>query len=305
MLVVLSGGTGTPKFLQGLKENIKPKEITVIANTAEDKWLPHGYFCPDIDAIIYTLADIIDEDKWYGIKGDTFNVHEKLLDLGYDEFLNIGDMDRATHILRGWLMKNGMSLSKTVDYLRTKYRVKAKIYPMSNDRVETVVVTPQGKMNLHQYLVKNKGKPKVEDIFLDGIEEANALKDAVKAIKKAKGIIIGPSNPISSILPIISLNEIKKVLIEKKEKCLAISPIIGKKPISGPAGRFMRTKGLEVSPHGVAEFYKDIIAHFVIHPSDSKKNIERLGIKCYQTNIIMKNLADKKALAKFVLNVLI
>jgi LPPG:FO 2-phospho-L-lactate transferase len=303
MIVVLSGGTGTPKLLQGLKEAVAQEELAVIVNTAEDEWLPHGYFSPDIDTVLYTLSDQINEETWYGVKGDSFTTHQVLLNLGYDELLKIGDRDRASHILRGWLMRRGMSLSKAVDFQRKAMGIRAKVYPMSDDKVRTVIVTSKGSMSLHEYLIRHSAL-NVKEVLFEGIEKAEALPDAILAIRRADGIIIGPSNPISSILPIVSLRGIREAIKEMRQRCIAVSPIIGEKPVSGPADRFMAAKGFEISFRGVAELYREFVSKFVIDSSDSAEPVKELGMKCYKTNILMKTMNDKKALAEFVLDML-
>ncbi len=185
MIAVLSGGTGTPKLLQGLKEVIqKEDQIAVIANTAEDRWLPHGYFSPDVDTVLYTFANLIDDKLWHGIKGDSFYTHEALLNIGYDEFLKIGDRDRAIHIARGELLKS-MKLCRAIDVQRQALGVNARVIPMSDDAIETIIKTPRGAMRFHEFWVKNKGKPRVLDVYYRGIEKAHACEKAVRAIEKA------------------------------------------------------------------------------------------------------------------------
>jgi len=297
MIVVLSGGTGTPKLLQGLKEVVEQKKLSVIVNTAEDCWLPHGYFSPDVDTVLYTLSDKINEKTWYGIRGDTFATHEALIALGCKEVLRIGDKDRATQIQRGELLRKGKKLSEAIEIQKKAFGIKAGVFPMSDDMVEARIVTEKKEMSFHEFWVENKGKPKVVDVFFRGIEKAIGCRKAVKAIKKAEGIIIGPSNPISSILPIISLGNIREAMQKKKEKCTAISPIISGKTISGPAEKFMRAKGLRISSQSVAKLYSGLISSFITDSAES--NIKE--IKCFKTNILMRNLEDKRNLAKVVL----
>jgi len=302
-VVLLSGGTGTPKLLQGFMQILDHKEITVIVNTAEDLWLPHGYFSPDVDTVIYTLAGIINEDTWYGIKGDSFNTHAQLLNLGFNEFLNIGDRDRATHIVRGKLLKEGKTLEEATREIASSYGVRAKVLPMSNNKIETVIVTSNGDLNLQEYLILNRTEPEVKNIYYRNIERSSACKSCIDAVKKADLVVIGPSNPISSIGPIISLPDLKNVLMGNREKIVAISPIIGLKPVSGPADKLMKALGLPPTPEGVAIYYRDIISKFVVHSTDETSGVEGLGIKAYRTNIIMKSSEDKRKLAEFVLSI--
>ncbi len=299
MITLLSGGTGTPKLLQGLKEVIDQPEISVVVNTAEDSWLPHGYFSPDIDTVLYTLCGIVDDKAWHGIKGDSFHTHDRLLELGHDEVLRIGDRDRAMHIQRGAMLRSGKKLCDAVEHQRRALGVEAKVYPMSDDSVRTVIATDEGEMGLHEFLIARRSKPKVLGVRLDGIRKARGCEKAVRAIGEADGVIIGPSNPVSSILPIISLKEIRGALREKKSSCVAISPIAGGKPFSGPTSLFMRAKGMEVSSRGVASLYADFISAMIV--DENEDSFEIKGVERIEGNINMNSIADKKRLARLAL----
>jgi LPPG:FO 2-phospho-L-lactate transferase len=294
MITVLSGGTGTPKLLQGLVQVVDPEDITVIVNTSEDMWLPHGYFSPDIDTVMYTLAGLINEETWHGIAGDTFKTHEYLTKSGHGEILNIGDRDRETHIRRGTLIKEGKSLTEAVDILRKGLEVSTRVLPMSDSEVQTVIVTPAGNLNLHEYLIEHRGE-EINDIYFRGIETAMATAEVANAIEAAEKIIIGPSNPITSILPIISLGGVR---IDKR-KCVAVSPIVGGKPVSGPADRFMQTKGYSPDSGGVAEIYKWVIRTLVV--DNIEKDFDVKGVQGVKSNTIMVNAYTKKALAEYIL----
>ena len=291
-MIVLSGGTGTPKLLVGLKE---VAEFSVVVNTAEDIWISGNKICPDIDSVIYALAEVIDEEKWWGIRGDSFRTHEALKKLGVDEFMAIGDLDRATHILRSELLRKGLSLVHATKEVAKAYGVKQEIYPMCNEEVATIIVTAEGEMHFQDFWVRKKGIPKVVDIYFRGIENAKIPEEVKTLIKKEKEVIIGPSNPVSSILPILSVENMRGML--KNKKVVAISPIIGENPISGPAGKFMKAKGYEVSPIGVLKFYEDIIDALVVDESDSSLKEGRI----FATKTIMKSKEDAIRLSEFVL----
>ncbi|MEM0022312.1 MAG: 2-phospho-L-lactate transferase [Archaeoglobaceae archaeon] len=291
-MIVLSGGTGTPKLLVGLKE---VAEFSVIVNTAEDIWISGNKICPDIDSVIYALAEIIDEEKWWGIRGDSFRTHEALKKLGVDEFMAIGDLDRATHILRSELLRKGFSLVHATKEVAKAYGVKQEIYPMCNEEVATIIVTAEGEMHFQDFWVRKKGIPEVVDIYFRGIENAKIPEEIKTLIKKEKEVIIGPSNPVSSILPILSVENMRGML--KNKKVVAISPIIGENPVSGPAGKFMKAKGYEVSPIGVLKFYEDIIDALVVDESDSSLKEGRI----FATKTIMKSKEDAIRLSEFVL----
>uniref|UniRef100_A0A7J2TJT2 2-phospho-L-lactate transferase n=1 Tax=Archaeoglobus fulgidus TaxID=2234 RepID=A0A7J2TJT2_ARCFL len=293
-MIVLSGGTGTPKLLRGMKEIA---DFRVIVNTAEDIWISGNRICPDIDSVIYTLADIIDDEKWWGIKGDTFRTHEALKKLGFDEFMMIGDLDRATHIMRSELLRRGKTLLEATREVAKAYGVRQEVYPMCNEEVASIVVTDEGEMHFQEFWVKRKGMPKVIDVYFRGIEKAKIPEEVRKCLEKEDEVLIGPSNPITSILPILSVEDMREILKEKK--VVAISPIVGRNPVSGPAGKFMKAKGFEVSPVGVFEVYRDFLDLLIVDEVDSMLASEKI----VATKTIMKSKDDAIKLSEFVLKV--
>ena len=300
MLAVLSGGTGTPKLLRGMKE---VADFSVIVNTAEDVWVSGNKVCPDIDSVIYALAELIDETKWWGIRHDTFLTHFRLKELGFDEVLMIGDADRATHIMRSEMLRRGMSLTEATRKLAEAYGVENEILPMCEEEVETRVVTDEGDMHFQQFWVERRGEPEVIDVYFRGIEDTQPTQEVIKALEKAEGVVIGPSNPITSISPILSLKSIRDIL--KKKKVVAVSPIIGKSAVSGPAGKLMRAKGYEVSPRGVGEVYRDFLDILVVDSSDARGTgdvcMSCENFEVVATNIMMKSKEDAIRLSEFLL----
>jgi len=300
MITLLSGGTGTPKLLQGFLQVVDESEIAVIVNTAEDKWLPHGYFSPDVDTVVYTLAGVIDDSCWHGIAGDTFHTHRRLVEMGFDEYLEIGDLDRATHIMRGEMMKRGIPLSETIGVLCRGFGVSARVFPMTDDPVTTVISTPRGEMDLHEYLIKNRGEPEVEDITISGVEGARALPHALECIRESEKVVIGPSNPVTSISPILGVGEIAAALRKRRDDCVAVSPIITGKPVSGPADRFLEAWGIEPSSRGIAHLYSDYISRLVVDVREGDFEPPR-GMEVLRTRTLMVTDGDKRDLAEFIL----
>ncbi len=296
MITTLSGGTGTPKLIQGVVQIVDPGDISVVVNTVENTYISGNYIAPDIDTVIYTLAGMINEDTWYGIKDDTFITHETLKKIGHDEILRIGDKDRAIKIQKTQLMKK-YSLSEVVDIQRKKLGVKSKIIPMSDEQSHIKIITDEGEMGFHEFLVEKKAKPEVDDIIYNNVEPSI---DLINTIESSDMVIIGPSNPITSIGPIISIKGVKKAL--KNVYVVAVSPIIGDKPVSGPAAKFMNALGYEVSSMGVATIYQEFIDKFIIDVEDreSKKKIERLISEVMTTNTNMKTIDDKVSLARCI-----
>ncbi|MFN4133018.1 MAG: 2-phospho-L-lactate transferase [Candidatus Hadarchaeales archaeon] len=306
MITVLSGGTGTPKLLQGLVKVVEPAEITVVVNTAEDLELSGLYISPDIDRVIYTLAGIINEDVWYGIRDDTFEGHERIIRGGGKEFLKIGDRDRAIKLRRTEMMKEGASLSEATEEIRKSLAVSSRVLPMTDERVKTVIFTDVGQMSFHEFWVVRKAANKVLGVKFEGVERAGPAPGVIRAIEESDGVIIGPSNPVTSILPIISVKRIGEALRNEREKVMAVSPIIGNAPVSGPAGVLMMGLGYEVSAAGVAEFYREVTGKMLIDEKDAglSGRIKMLGLEVATADLLMADLQARERLAKAVLRLM-
>ena len=304
MITTLAGGVGAARFLQGLVHVVPPKEIVTIVNTGDDIEFYGLHISPDVDIVTYTLAGIVDEEKGWGIRGDTFNCLDMLRKYGYETWFMLGDKDLATHIHRTLLLKSGLKLSEVTEKIRKALGVKVKIIPMTDDKVQTKIVTSVGEMHFQEYLVKRKAQDPVLDVKFEGIERAEPAPGVIEAILNADGIIICPSNPIVSIGPILSIKGVKEALKKTKAKIVAISPIVGGAPIKGPADKLMRGLGIEVSALGVAKIYRNFLDTLIIDnvDRDLKPRIEEIGVKVYVTNTIMKTIENKIKLAKEALN---
>ena len=299
MITIFSGGTGTPKLIQGIKEIYPEEDITVIVNTVENLYMSRGYIAADIDTVMYTFADIIDDEFWYGIKGDTFIVRDRLIELGTDELLKLGDKDRATKLQKAILRDEGWTLTDIVELQKTKLGVKAKIIPMSDEDSEITIVTKEhGEIEFHEFLIKYQCNCDVLEVKYGDVSPSPKLIDA---IEKADKVIFGPSNPITSIRPILSLEGVEDALKEKD--VIAVSPFVGDSAFSGPAGQFMNAFGYETSSKGVAELYKSFLNTLVIDNQDEefKGEIEGIIPNVIVTNTFMKTIEDKINLAKVVL----
>jgi len=297
MICVLSGGTGTPKLLQGLKEVVKAEDLTVIVNTLENNYFSGVYVSADIDSVMYTLADLINEDVWYGRCDDTFHTHQTLKELGFEEELRIGDKDRALKIQKTILMKK-YSLEKAVKIQSKNLGIKSTVLPMSNQESKVQIDTDIGLLSFHEFLIKHQSKPEVYDVIYDNVQPSSKV---IESIENSDQVIIGPSNPITSINPILMMPGVKKAL--QKTYVTSISPIIGDNPISGPAAKFMNAKGYEVNCRGVSRIYKDFLNHYIINTNDEKykDSIEEFIPKVSIENIILKTLKDKIELSKKII----
>jgi LPPG:FO 2-phospho-L-lactate transferase len=303
MISALAGGVGAARFLQGLVQVVPQGEITVIVNVGDDIELYGLHVSPDLDIIMYTLAGIVDEEKGWGLKDDTFHCLDFLRKYGCETWFNLGDRDLATHIHRTMLLKNGLTLSQVTSQLCQKLGVKARILPMTDNKFATKIVTDEGTMHFEEYFVKKNCTGRILNVFFEGADMAQPAPGVVESILASKLVVICPSNPIVSIGTILSMKKIRKALKATKGKVVAISPIVGGHPIKGPADKLMSGLGLEVSAFVVAKLYMDFMDIFIIDEVDKaeKKRIEDLGLKVLVTNTIMKTLDNKTRLAKLAL----
>lgn len=303
MLAVLTGGTGGAKLVQGLSYEIDPSELTIICNTADDFVLHGLHISPDLDTILYTLAGLGDDGRGWGIHGDTFAALEQFERYGCAIWFKLGDKDLATHITRTKLMREGLTLSRVTDKLRRALGVRGAIHPMSDDRVETRIETPEGELSFQEYFVKERWKPQVKRVFYAGIETSRPAPGVIEAIRGAAAIILCPSNPVTSIGPILAVPGIREALKETAALVVGLSPIIGETAISGPAHKLMAAMGMEASAFGVARGYVDLLDTFVIDTADVKlkDRFEELAFKTATASIRMDSLADKRRLAREVL----
>ena len=298
MITVLSGGTGTPKLLQGIKEIVDPKELTIIVNTLENDYFSGVYVSADIDTVLYTMSDMINDEFWYGVKGDTFITHERLAEIGCPELLRIGDIDRATKIQKTQLMEK-YGLARACEIQAKNMGIKSRIIPMSEEDSDIRIVSDIGELEFHDFLIKHQSEPEVLDLKFSNVAPSEGVVDA---IRNSKAVIIGPSNPITSILPILSLDGVREAL--KDTYIIAVSPIIGSDAVSGPASKFMKALGIEVSSIGVADLYKDFLDNIVIDDKDSnlEPQLKQIINKVTITNTIMNNLGVKKNLAQIIID---
>ena len=298
MITVLSGGTGTPKLLQGIKEIVDPKELTIIVNTLENDYFSGVYVSADIDTVLYTMSDMINDEFWYGVKGDTFITHERLAEIGCPELLRIGDIDRATKIQKTQLMEK-YGLARACEIQAKNMGIESRIIPMSEEDSEITIVSDIGDLEFHDFLIKHQSEPEVLDLKFSNVAPSEGVVDA---IRNSKAVIIGPSNPITSILPILSLEGVREAL--KDTYVIAVSPIIGSDAVSGPASKFMKALDIEVSSVGVADLYKDFLDNIVIDDKDSnlEPQLKQIINKVTITNTIMNSLGVKKNLAQIIID---
>ena len=301
LITILAGGSGSVKLVRGFAS--QRTDVNVVTNVGDNYWLYGMYICPDIDTITYGLADILDQDKGWGIKKDTFGFLRQMEIFGEETWFRIGDRDTATHLTRTNMLKNGKSLSDITKWMCEKFAIEIKIIPVTDNSIETRIITNKGEMHLQEFWVKHRGLDSIDGIEYQGADKARPNPDAVNAIHDSSLIVIAPGNPLTSIGPLLAIKGIRKELIKKKQKVVAVSPIIGTSAVSGPAGKYMEAAGIEVSAYGVAQMYADVCSNLIIDTKDrmQTKKIETLNLNVHETKIKMTNKQSEDALASFIL----
>ena len=301
MITVLAGGTGSVKIVRGFVS--QDSKVNVISNVGDNYWMYGLYVCPDIDTIVYGLADLLDQEKGWGIKKDTFNFLRQMEVFGEETWFRIGDRDAATNLIRTNMLKNGKNLSDITKWMCEKFAVSANVIPVTDNTIETRITTNKGELHLQEYWVKHRGMDPVEGIQYIGADKARPNPEAINAIHDADMVILAPGNPLTSIGPMLQIKGIRKELSKIKRKVIAVSPLIGDKSISGPAAKYMQAAGIESNAYGLAKMYSDVCSNVIVDTKDKSlvKKIQELDMKAYETKITMKNKLAEDALANFIL----
>ena len=303
MICVLSGGTGGAKFVDGLRQVMPAEDITIVVNTGDDLMWWGLYVSPDIDSITYVLSGMLSRERGWGVKGDTFLCLQAMGQLGEPTWFHTGDRDLAMHLLRSRLLAEGKTLSEATAVISAKLGVKARVLPMSNSRVETRVDTPVGELSFEEYFVQRWYQDPVKSVRFAGASDAEPAPGVIDAITSADAVLIAPSNPVTSIGPILAVPGIREALLQARGKIAAVSPIVGNAPVAGPAGILMQAQGLPCSAAGVAQAYEDFLDVLICDSRDARAaetlRENRLRVHCAQT--IMRSAEDKASLAREVL----
>jgi len=223
MITVLTGGTGGAKFVDGLRQIVRPEDLTIIVNTGDDLLWWGLYVAPDIDSITYMLAGKLSQERGWGVKGDTFLCLTAMGQLGQPTWMHVGDRDLATHIFRSKLLAEGKTLTEATSEIATRLGIKTRILPMSNSRVETRVLTPAGDLSFEEYFVQRWFQDPVESVRFAGAADAPPAPGVIEAIRSADLVLLAPSNPVTSIGPILAVPGIREALRESRARSVAVS----------------------------------------------------------------------------------
>jgi LPPG:FO 2-phospho-L-lactate transferase len=304
MITVLTGGTGGAKFVDGLQRVVPADQLTIIVNTGDDHEWWGLYVSPDVDSITYALSGLLSPERGWGVRGDTFHCLDQMKKLGEETWFSVGDRDLATHLLRTKLLSQGRTLSEVTQEILKRLGIRQRILPMSDQRVETRIGTPIGELSFEEYFVKRWYQDPVESVRFAGASETEPAQGVVEAIAGAQAVLIAPSNPVTSIGPILAVPGIREALRKTSTPVVAVSPIIGNAAVSGPAANLMAAQGLDVSIAGVANAYADFLDILLAHESDLDvaKTINAANLQIHCANILMRTVEDRTRVASTALS---
>lgn len=288
-VVVLTGGTGGAKLVRGMLDAVGPDDLVVIANTADDIEIYGAYVSPDPDLVTFWLSDLIDERGW-GLAGDTFHTMQGLRDLGTDVWFNLGDRDLAIGLERARMLGGGARLTDAQRTLGRALGVHTRVLPMSDQPVRTRVTARGRVWALQEFMIKGEGRGPVQDVEFRGIENARPSAEVLEAISLARAVIIGPSNPVISIGPILALPGLRAALNQARAPVVAVSPLVNGAVVKGPTEPFMDWLAHPLSSDGIASTYAGVIDGLV---ADEPSEL----VETLQTNVLMDSAEARARLA--------
>ena len=296
----MAGGTGSAKLLRGLSR--LPIDLTVLANVGDNIWTYGVYVCPDVDIATYTLAGISGPLGW-GVAGDTFEALRMLSRLGEETWFRLGDMDMAVCLARTEMLRSGKSLTEATRRIAKSLGVESPVLPATDNQLETRIMTPASELHLQEYWVKARGRPRVIGVRYEGARGARPTREVAEAVSAADRIIICPANPVTSIGPMLAVTGFRRLLRETDARVVALSPMEGAAPFSGPAGKLLTATGSRPDSYGVGKLYSDFADCIVISGTDIslKERIQALGMECVTTGTRMKAPRDELRLAKVMI----
>jgi len=303
-VVAIAGGVGGAKLAHGLYRALPPDSLSIIGNTADDLTRYGLHISPDLDTVMYTLAGLANTVTGWGVTGDTFTALDMLARYDSDAtWFQLGDADFATHIWRTNHLHAGNTLTEVSAAMLQALGVRARLLPMCDERLATLVETPEGWLEFQDYFVRRRHALPVSGVRFEGIAEARVTAAVTDALSAADVIVFCPSNPLVSIGPILAVPGLRDALTASKAIKIGVSPIVGGKALKGPADQMLAGQGVEVSAYGVATGYVGLLDGFVVDEADADdaERIRALGIAAQVTNTVMQSDADRETLAGAVL----
>ncbi|MGE0347082.1 MAG: 2-phospho-L-lactate transferase [Gemmatimonadales bacterium] len=303
MNLVLSGGTGGSKMVDGLAQVGGQPDLVAVVNTGDDGDFFGLRVCPDLDICTYVLAGVVDARGW-GYADDTFRCLDGLATYGREAWFGLGDRDLATHIHRTLRLADGAGLTEITAEIAGRLGVEATVLPMTDDPVRTRITTPGGPRTFQEYLVRDGARDEITAIAMEGVDAARPAPGLLEAVAAAERIVIAPSSPVVSIGTILAVPGVRAAVAARRDDCVAVSPIVGGAPVEGPAHRFLAGAGYpECSATQMARIYADVAGTFVLHDTDAAEAaaIDGLGVRAVTTDVLMPDRPSRARLAAAVL----
>ena len=302
-IVLIAGGVGGAKLAEGLN-SIKDINLAIIGNIADDDEFHGLRVSPDIDTLTYTLSGMVNRKQGWGVKNDDYKTLSMLNKLGEETWMSLGDLDFGLHIYRQHRLLKDHRPTIIANEIAKKLGVRADIILPTDDKIRTEVQTKSGWISFQEYFVKKRCSPKIIKLKYTGIKSAKITKEAKKALFNAELIIIAPSNPLVSIKPILEIPGFKSIIRKNNKRVIAVSPLIQGKAVKGPATKMLKQLGFKPNSFACMQMYNDICKTFILDTSDIRleKQFISLNQKPFFTDTLMTNLADKRRLAKFIIN---
>lgn len=289
--------------MRALSGEIEPSSLTAVVNVGDDLVLHGLTICPDLDTVGYTLAGLNNEELGWGLRGETWRVMDELAALGGAAWFRLGDRDLATHLYRSQRLGEGATKTEVTSELCARWGLAVRLLPVTNDDLATTLETSSGTMSFQDYFVRHHHDVAVRAITVTGAEMARVTPEVLEALREATRIVIAPSNPLLSIDPILQVPGVRDVLASRRDRVVAVSPLINGAALKGPAARLMRELGYEASCVGVADFYDGLIHTFIIDEADAARAplLRARGLDVRVTTTVMTRPDHARRLAREVL----
>jgi LPPG:FO 2-phospho-L-lactate transferase len=304
-VTVLAGGVGGARFLQGLLDVVPARDVTVVGNVGDDLEIYGLHVSPDLDTVLYTLTGWIDEQRGWGIRGDSDRALERARSLGAETWFWLGDVDLGLHLARTERLARGERLSAVTAGLAAALGLEARLLPATDERLRTIIETDHGELDFQTYYVRRGHADAVRGIRFEGAEAARPAPGVVEALADGAGVVvIAPSNPLISIDPILAVPGVRVALAGRSGPTIAVSPIVAGRALRGPAADMLRSLGHEPSPVAVAELYAGLADVLVIDAADAglAARVERAGMRAVVTDTIMRDASSRRNLARCALD---
>jgi LPPG:FO 2-phospho-L-lactate transferase len=303
-ITVLAGGVGAARFLQGLLDVVPAEDVTIVGNIGDDLDVAGLHVSPDLDTVLYTLTGWIDEERGWGVRGDSDRALERARSLGAEAWFWLGDLDIGLHLARTERLSRGEPLSTATAHLAERLGLRAALLPVTDDRLRTIVDTPAGELDFQTYYVRRGHRDRVTGLRFEGAESATPAPGVVEALRDARVVIIAPSNPLISIGPILAVPGVREAIAGRTGPTVAVSPIVEGAALRGPAADMLSSLGHEASPVGVARLYQGLADSLVLDRGDAGlvPAVQDVGLHPTVTDTIMRDPEARRRLAAAALD---